>query len=174
MSDEKADPHVNPNEFDTELAAVWYAANYYYKESFVRGGETTGIVFKKTSGKYALTVRMDGGYLTSKVRFDDVPKGQGNSVAAIWHTHIPGTRFCVVKGGELLCLVGILSDSLLGEYRGFSGKDTSLSERATKFYGHNVPIYLVTANLIKRYTPGKPNKEWVKDIPSKMHGVWTE
>ena len=178
MSDEIYFPHVNPKEFDTELAAVWYAANYYYKESYLRGGETTGVLFKKPNGKYSFTVRQDGGYLTSLVRWRDVPKGQGFVITAAWHTHIPGSRVCQAKGDPvavgLACIFFSLGDKLIEEFRSFSDKDRILANKKSDETGRDISFYLITADMIKRYTPGIPEKRWNKDIPSRMIGIWQE
>ena len=171
-------PHVYPGEFDTELAAVWFAANFYYKESYMRGGETTGVLFKKPNDKYSFTFRMDGGFGTSLVRWSDVPKNQGFVITAAWHTHVPGTRACQIKdggmGAAIACLAFTLTDTILRENESFSGKDRKLADDATKITRRNIAFYLITADLIKRYTPGKPEKSWKKDIPSKMAGIWRE
>jgi hypothetical protein len=180
MSDALMSPHVHPREFDTELEAVWFSANYFYKESYVRGGESTGVVFwDPVREKFRITYRMDGGYGGARIRWRDVPKGHGFVIRAAWHTHIPGSRFCQVKGkmgGEhmVLCLWGLLSDSWLGEYKSFSGADREIADGKTAQTGRTIPIYLITADMIKRYTPGKPEKMWKKDIPSKMVGIWLE
>lgn len=157
-------PHVNPREFLTELEAVWFAANYYYKESYIRGGETTGVVFwKPQNDRYGITFRMDGGYGGAYIRWSDVPKGHGFVTKAAWHTHIPGSRFCQVQGkgdglGLALCALGLITDSFLGEYREFSGNDRGIADSATKQTGRTIPIYLITADMIKKIHARKTGK----------------
>ena len=177
MSEEIYFPHVNPKEFDTELAAVWYAANYYYKESYLRGGETTGVLFQKPNTKFSFTVRQEGGFHSSAVKWSDVPKNQGFEITAAWHTHVPGTRACQLNGigAGIACLLFTLTDSVFGEFRSFSPEDrVNVADHATKVLERPVSFYLITADMIKRYTPGKPEKTWKKDIPSRMKGIWRE
>jgi hypothetical protein len=176
MSNGTMSPHVNPKEFDTELAAVWYAASYYYKESYVRGGETTGVLFKKPNGKYGFTVRMDGGFHTSRIRWSDVPNKQRCEITAAWHTHVPGTRACQIHGAgaAIACLLFSLTDGMLQEFRSFSREDRGVADWASDQTGRDISFYLITADMIKRYRPGKPDKMWKKDIPSRMGGIWQE
>src|SRR5262249_28751835 len=79
MSDSEPTPRgtarVNSERFSTELAAVWYAANYYYQSSYKRGREYIGSVFRQADGKYGVTVRSDGGFAQSTIRIGDVPRG---------------------------------------------------------------------------------------------------
>jgi hypothetical protein len=177
MTQDQYFPHVNPKEFDTQLAAVWFAANYYYKESYLRGGETTGVLFKRPNGKHSFTVRQEGGFKSAAVKWSDVPKNQGFEITGAWHTHIPGSRFCQLNsvGAGIACVAFTLTDSLLGEFRTFSPEDrTDVADRATRVLGRPIPFYLLTADMIKRYTPGQPDKTWRKAIPSKMEGLWLE
>lgn len=176
MSDALMFPHVHPREFDTELEAVWFSANYYYKESYVRGGESTGVVFwDPAREKFRTTFRLDGSWRSAAVRWRDVPKGHGFVITSAWHTHVPGTRFCQIKdnGAALAaCLAFSLTDGLLREFESFSGEDRTLANDATRKTGRTISFYLITATLIKRFTPGKPDKTWNKEIPSRMRGVW--
>ena len=168
---------VNPHEFNTELHAVWYAANYYYQASFNRRAEYSGIVFKKPNGKYGITIRRDGKFHQSKIHMEDVPDGV--DPRAIWHTHLPYTRLTDHDGMKILGLLAESVSGLLGaSFEDFSSADRGLAERGTKAalkqLGHRFSIYLVTATLIKRYTPGAktPEKEWPKAPPSKMKTIW--
>ena len=176
MSDSERTPQgsarVNSERFETELAAVWYAANYYYESSYRRGGEYIGVVFLDADGKYGITVRGDGGFAGSKVRIHDVPRG--TAPMAVWHTHIPctaGETDAIVK--ILLCLATTLDAG----WDTFSSEDRKLSDDASKWsvpaYGRRFPIYLVTATQIKRYRGEKyPEMVWRKDPPSRMRSMF--
>jgi hypothetical protein len=177
MSDSERTPQgsarVNARRFDTELAAVWYAANYYYEASWNRGREYIGVVFydpsANSSDRYGITVRGDGGVIGSKVRVGDVPRG--TIPRAVWHTHI-STRAGVHDLGTLLItsLIDLVEDLELDQ---FSPADRGLSDSASqisvKRWGHRIPIYLATATVIKRYShPKWPEKVWHKAQPSHM------
>lgn len=173
-------------EWDTELAAVWYAANQYYGVSKRKSIEYGGIVFLKTNGKYGLTVR--NGYIdgqgkfqsnrfdASMIRFADTPNGC--RPIAVWHTHLPETLRAGSLVGSLLELFGAMMgaiDERLGmSYQHFSDADRGIAERASKASvksgGSQIPIYLVTATLIKRYSPMSPEpvKQWPKAAPAHM------
>ncbi len=177
---------VNDSEWSTELEAVWYAANFYYGVSQRKTIEYGGIVFLKPNGKYGLTVR--NGYLDkagkfhsnafdgSMIRFGDTP--QGATPVAVWHTHLPETLRAGNLLGTLLELAGAMLgavDERLGmSYQHFSDADRGIAENASKIStkggGPQIPIYLVTATLIKRYSPmsPKPFKEWPKDPPGNL------
>ena len=165
--------HVNPHEASSELAAVWYAANYYYKVSFTRRVEYVGWVFKRANGSYGITVREGLGFDSAEARVEDVPQYLGAIPTAIWHTHLPFDA--LARDGDLKVIArGI--DDLASEFgmgwRNFSGKDIKLSrawtEVALKKIGRKISIYLVTDTLIKRFTPdGNPQiKSWPKKAPS--------
>lgn len=172
MSDHEYTPQgtarINSEKFDTELAAVWYAANYYYQASYRRGREYIGVVFREPSGKFGITVRGDGGFAGSKVRIGDVPRGA--IPTAVWHTHIPSTAGNISAAGQVLMLLLTSFDMGWDE---FSDNDKKLSDDASKIslrlWGHRIPIYLVTATMIKRYRgTDLPDKVWPKDPPSRM------
>jgi hypothetical protein len=177
MSDSEFTPQgtarVNSLRFDTELAAVWYAANYYYQASYNHGREYIGVVFRdpgaKPNEQYGITVRGDGGFRSSKVRVGDVPRG--TIPQAVWHTHIP------LRAGvhdPLALAVASLLDLVEDlELESFSTKDYNISDEASKVsvwrWGHRIPIYFVTATVIKRYRhPAVPEKMWHKEPPSQM------
>lgn len=173
MSDDQKTPQgtarINSERFETELAAVWYAANYYYQSSYNHGREYIGVVFRESEGNFGLTVRGDGGFAGAKVRIGDIPKG--TIPMAVWHTHIPSTAGKLSTAGQILMLLMTSFDLGWDE---FSGKDQKLSDDASKvslrIWGHRIPIYLVTSTLIKRYRgPNLPDKIWHKDPPSQMN-----
>ena len=171
MSDNRRTPQgtarVNSERFDTELAAVWYAANYYYEVSERSGREYIGVVFRDGSNKFGITVRGDGGFTSSTVRIGDVPTG--TVPTAVWHTHpaVPSTASLGSKIVLGLLGVGLLDDD-------FSSADIALADRATvasrRLFGHPISIYLATATVIKRYRPGlaNPEKTWGKEPPARM------
>jgi hypothetical protein len=173
-------PFVNPREFDTELAAVWFAANYYYEASFKRIREYAGIVFKKPNGKHGLTIRRDGRFDRIEIRFEDVPPGC--DTRAVWHTHLPHSRLVEDKMFKffLMFAEALEHKYFNGGLENFSGAsggdrgDIPLAEAATRAFKHPVSIYLITATLIKRYTPGlkTPEKEWRKEPPGRMKQIW--
>jgi hypothetical protein len=162
---------VNSRRFDTELAAVWYAANYYYEASWNRGREYIGVVFydpsANESDRYGITVNGNGGFGSTKVRIGDVPRG--TIPRAVWHTHIS------LRAGvhdpwafAVASLIDLVEDL---ELANFSGDDRTLSNDASqisvKRWGHRIPIYLATATVIKRYShPKWPEKHWNKAPPS--------
>lgn len=159
---------INSERFDTELAAVWYAANYYYETSFRRHREYIGVVFREPGERYGLTVRGDGGFHQSKVRIGDVPAG--SIPMAVWHTHLPSSAASDSLGGQLLMF--ILSSFDLG-WDEFSTEDMTLSDNASKVslarWGHRIPIYLITGTQIKRYRGRNiPDKVWSKALPAHM------
>jgi hypothetical protein len=172
MSDSERTPQrtarVNSERFDTELAAVWYAANYYYETSYRRDREYIGVVFRESNWKFGLTVRGDGSHSESKVRIGDVPRG--TVPTAVWHTHLPASAGNASDAAKLITL--ILSTFDLG-WDEFSGNDTKLSDDASKVsltrWGHRIPIYLVTATVIKKYRgPHLRERVWSKPAPSRM------
>lgn len=83
--------HVNPHQASSELAAVWYAANYCYKVSFTRRVEYVGWVFQRPNGTFGVTVR-SGFWKTS------IPV-ISTSIVLRWHQHeLAGVLLC----GEVL------------------------------------------------------------------------
>jgi len=60
------------------------------------------------------------------------------------------------------------------EFRSFSSDDTGLAKDATRITHRKISFYLITADMIKRYTPGEQDKMWRKAVPSKMVGIWHE
>jgi len=172
MSDNELTPQrtarINSERFNTELEAVWYAANYYYKTSYQRGREYIGVVFREPNGRFGITVRGDGVCFQTKVRVGDVPNG--TKPTAVWHTHIPSTACATSFEGKVFML---LLTSFDFDWDEFSGDDRALSDNASKIsikrWGHRIPIYLVTATMIKRYRGNNlPDKVWHKDAPSQM------
>ena len=172
MSDSERTPQrtarINSERFDTELAAVWYAANYYYETSYRRDREYIGVVFREESGKYGLTVRGDGAHAESKVRIGDVPLG--TIPTAVWHTHLPSSAGSASDIAKAIML--IISSFDLG-WDEFSDNDTKLSDGASRVslarWGHRIPIYLVTAAVIKRYRgPHLNDQVWSKPAPGRM------
>lgn len=179
MSDSDPTPlgtaRINSERFDTELAAVWYAANYYYESSFRRAREYIGVVFRQADGKYGITVRNldeNSTWRGSAVRIGDVPRG--TVPMACWHTHVPcdaGDSKHGISGSTkfLRCI----ASSLDLAWDEFSSADYSLSDenskKTLKIWGHRFPIYLITATEIKRYRgTAFPEKSWKKDPPSRM------
>jgi Domain of unknown function (DUF4329) len=172
MSDSERTPQrtarINSERFDTELAAVWYAANYYYESSDHRDREYIGVVFREPNWKFGLTVRGDGSHSESKVRIGDVPLG--TVPTAVWHTHLPASAGNASDAAKLI--TWIISSFDLG-WDEFSGNDTKLSNDAStvslKRWGHRIPIYLVTATVIKKYRgPHLAERVWSKPAPSRM------
>lgn len=168
MSDDRG---VNPYESPTELAAAWYAANYYYEASWRSAREYGGLIFRRPNGNFSVTIR--------KGRFDalgwqgigkDMPSGC--RPMAYWHTHLPAEAAKNLSVSEQLVLA--ISD-LFGEYLGsgyedLSGTDIEAAENAAKVLGYPFAIYMATATVIKRYTTGRVNQPqvWKKDPPSGM------
>src|SRR5215212_10175514 len=91
MADKLMDDRgVNDHEENTELAAVWYAANYYYEASLENQREYGGAVFRRPTGRYSVTIRKgDFERLNFKNVTQDVPAGC--ETVALWHTHLPET-----------------------------------------------------------------------------------
>lgn len=160
---------VNSERFPTELAAVWYASNYYYETSVRRAREYIGVVFRERDGRFGLTVRGDGGFSTSRIRIGDIPKE--TLPTAVWHIHPPATALGRNFWEQLVVRIVTLDDWGQEE---FSSADRRLAERATavalKEFGHPISIYLATATLIRRYRPGtkQAEKEWTKEPPGRM------
>jgi hypothetical protein len=167
-----------PGEFETELATVWFCANYYYQASYKARREYCGVVFKQPSGKFGSTIRRDGNFSESRIRTTDVPLRGGNDIVAAWHTHLPytalGQKVEGKLGGDIL---EIISAALGASYEDFSSADKRLAQtadqKAKEIFGHGFAFYLVTATLIRRYAPSRsPDyKAWPKDPPSKMRGA---
>jgi len=173
MSDDQRTPagtaRVNSERFDTQLEAVWYAANYYYQASYLRKREYTGVVFQDGE-KFGLTVRGDG---TSSHAHPTADVPLGTIPMAIWHTHLPASM-----SGEypaLNQLYALLLKALTGEIleHSFSPNDKNTFVLWTLKFGRPIPVYLVTAHIIKRYTGPKPqqDKMWLKDPPSRMQNI---
>jgi hypothetical protein len=171
MSDDQRTPagtaRVNSERFHTELEAVWYAANYYYESSYLRKREYTGIVFQDGE-KVGITVRGDG---TSSHAYPTADVPHGTTPLAIWHTHLPASM-----SGEypaLNQLYALLLRELTGEIleHTFSTDDHNTWVLWTRKFGRLIPVYLVTAKIIKRYTGPNRDKVWVKDPPSRMQNI---
>jgi hypothetical protein len=166
-----------PGEFETELATVWFCANYYYQASFNARREYNGVVFKQPSGKFGSTIRRDGTFSESRVRATDAPPG--SDIVAAWHTHLPYTALGQKIQGKISAgdVLEALSTASGAGYEGFSDADKKLAEtgdeNAKKIFGHGFAYYLVTATLIRRYAPSRsPDyKDWPKDPPSKMRAA---
>jgi len=175
MSDNQKTPRktarVNSERFDTELEAVWYAANYYNKASYQHLSEYIGVVFRENYGqhKYGITVRGDGDFFQSKVSIGDVP--HGTEPVAVWHTHVPS---CAAKDplAQVLLYLFTTGDA---DWDEFSGTDRTLADKATKaarkLFHHGISIYMVTPTIIKRYRPGArhPEQSWQKQPPQHMY-----
>ncbi len=165
------DPNVDPHEFDTELAAVWYAANYYFETSYNARREFGGIVFRKPSGKYGLTIQRDGTADAIRYRGELAPP---DAVAvAFWHTHVPKhplyeAALTLLEGKSWRDLSGDPDDP--DDESEDIGLIRRLSKRARKMgYAHQMlSIYVVTDIQIQRYTPNarKPLATWAKSPPS--------
>jgi hypothetical protein len=178
MSDSENTPQgtarINSERFETQLATVWFAANYYYEASYRHGREYIGVVFHvpnepDSEKKYGLTVRGDGTCLQTKVRVGDVP--HGTIPVAVWHTHIPLTA-CKTSSLAEQVFLHALSLFDFGTEQ-FSADDIKLSDESSKasrqLWGHRIPIYLVTDTLIKRYQgPGVLDKIWTKERPAHL------
>jgi hypothetical protein len=171
MSDDQRTPagtaRVNSERFDTELAAVWYAANYYYQTSYLRKREYTGVVFQDGE-KFGITVRGDG---TSSHAYPTADVPSGTIPMAIWHTHLPASM-----SGEypaLNQLYALLLKELTGEIleHQVSKDDHNTWVLWTRKFGRLIPVYLVTAKIIKRYSGPNQEKVWVKDPPSRMQNI---
>jgi hypothetical protein len=173
MSDSEPTPRgtarVNSERFPTELAAVWYAANYYYQSSYKRGREYIGSVFRQADGKYGVTVRSDGGFAQSTIRIGDVPRGA--IPTAVWHTHIPSSAMAKTTFGQILMAILTTGDA---DWDQFSDADRDMVDKASEVsrevWGQPISMYLCTATVIRRYRPGlaQPDKSWDKDPPSKF------
>ena len=150
----------------------------------IRGVEYAGWVVKRPNGKYSVTVRRDGTFWASIIDNDDIP--QGMEAAAIWHTHLPLVRLAVKKDadgklyydkdlGEALKVVEGFADLFRAGHKHFSGADKHVAAAYTALLKRGrgqIPIYLATATLIRRYKPrshGKnPENQWAKELPSRM------
>ena len=171
MSDDQRTPggtaRVNSERFDTELAAVWYAANYYYEASYLRKREYTGVVFRDGE-KFGITVRSDG---TSSHAHPtpDVPRG--TTIMAIWHTHLPASMSG--KHPAANQIYKLLLKEFTGEIleHSISQDDHNTWAEWTHKFGRLIPVYLVTAKIIKRYSGPRHEKVWVKDPPSRMQNI---
>ncbi|WP_137124714.1 DUF4329 domain-containing protein [Roseomonas sp. HF4] len=162
---------VNDHESETELGAVWYAANYYYEASYRSGREYGGLVFRRPNGMFSVTVRKGTwDSLNYKNATADVPAG--GVPVAMWHTHLPGSAARgVSEGTRTVLAVGDLLGDLFGMgYDDFSDGDMDLARRATAARQHNFPIYLATATVIKRFSPRAKEQiqVWKKPPPSGM------
>ena len=113
MGDDQRTPggtaRVNSERFDTELAAVWYAANYYYEASCRRQREYTGVVFSEGQ-KFGTTVRSDG---TKSHAYPTADVPSGTFPVAIWHTHLPASMSSEYPG--LNSLYKLLLKEVFGE-----------------------------------------------------------
>jgi hypothetical protein len=177
MSDTQRTPRgtarVNSEECETELAAVWFAANFYYESSVRRRKEYIGVVFRKPNGKFGITVRGDGTFAGCKVSVFDVP--DGTIPVAVWHTHLPMTLLGKTIIAKLLGEAFEEFSELVGaSFEDFSDRDKKLARdntrRSVLSGGGVIRIYLATDTLIKRFTPGSehPEKIWHKQPPGRM------
>lgn len=174
MSDDERTPlktaRVNSERFDTELAAVWYAANYYYEASYRRRAEYCGIVFRERNGKIGITVRSDGDSAHASV-IPDVPAG--STPIAVWHTHLPAS----VSGNHPATnyLFSLFYKAMTGSSMDeeFSPADLGLTPQSwVHKFKQKIPIYLVTATVIKRHgVNSKMNGVWSKEPPSHMRSA---
>jgi hypothetical protein len=164
------DRKVNPEEAQTELGIVWYAANYYYEASFRAGREYGGLVFRRPTGTWSVTLRK-GSFdtLAWKDIHKDMPAGCWP--AAYWHTHLPASAYRGGSGGGLLVALSDVLGSLVGQgFEDFSGGDIDSARKAAAVLGRPFSIYLCTATLIKRWHSGRANNPqvWKKEPPSRM------
>src|SRR5262245_26897509 len=158
---------ISSERFDTELAVVWYAANYYYETSYRLDREYIGVVFRESNWKFGLTVRGDGSHAESKVRVADVPLG--TIPTAVWCTHLTASA-CTAS--DVAKAITWISSFDLG-WDESSDDNTKLSDGASKVsfrsWGRRIPIYLVTATVIKKYRgPHLAERVWSKPAPSRM------
>ena len=177
MSDSERTPQgtarINSERFETELEAVWYAANYYYEASYRRMREYGGVVFREGE-KFGITVRIgmaSRAGVASGIRITpDVPPR--TMAKAIWHTHLPASMSGDTPG--LNALYARLLKELTGEIleHQYSPDDQNTQAAWTRDFGRVIPIYLVTANIIERYVgPGPIRGVWAKDPPSRMRNI---
>lgn len=169
-----ANEPVSDRVWPTELAAVWFAANFFYQASFKRQKEFIGWVFKRPDGTFGISEPNVGTFERAKPPEGGVPEDA--DVVAVWHTHIPLT---VTRMGKVF---GLLSEALgamtTGSFEDFSEDDRDMARDFTevglKKAGHRVPIYLITATRIKRFTPGlkREEKSWAKEPPGRMSQRW--
>jgi hypothetical protein len=154
---------LNTERFPTELAAVWYAANYYYGASFNSDHEYTGVVFRVPGEvpSYGITVRSDGTFAHSWNRVSDVPSG--TIPVAVWHTHLPADAGPGSADGKLLRWFLTGFDFGWDE---FSGDDEKASDKESANRGYRLPWYLITDTVIKRYSGPGQYKNWPKAPPS--------
>jgi hypothetical protein len=169
------DRKVNPHEAPTELGIVWYAANYYYEASYRAGREYGGLVFRRPSGAWSVTLRK-GSFDT--LAWQDIGKDMpaGCWPAAYWHTHLPASAYKGGSGAGLLLGLNDILGALVGQgYTDFSEGDLKSARQAAKVLGRPFAIYLCTATLIKRWHSGKANNPqvWAKDPPSRMAHMFT-
>jgi hypothetical protein len=70
-------------------------------------------------------------------------------------------------------LYALLLRELTGEIleHTFSTDDHNTWVLWTRKFGRLIPVYLVTAKIIKRYTGPNRDKVWVKDPPSRMQNI---
>jgi hypothetical protein len=151
---------------DTELGAVWYAANQYYAASLRAGVEYVGVVFRRPDGKYVVTAHRGNSLFDCEVPPDRVP---GCEPVALWHTHIPLSR--IDDSGELdgVAQAAEAVRTLFGGgMNDFSSADRGVADELTKRAQYPFSVYLITLMLIKRYTPGKPDVQWSKDPPARL------
>jgi len=52
-----------------------------------------------------------------------------------------------------------------------SQDDHNIWVRWTRQFGRLIPVYLVTAHIIKRYSGPNQEKVWIKDPPSRMRNI---
>jgi hypothetical protein len=159
---------VNERECKTELEAVWFASNYYYEASWRSQKEYGGVVFKRSNGSFGVTIRK-GNFdsLNFKDCLKDMPAGA--TAKALWHTHLPETvRPNVSEGARSFLSFSESFGSLFGfGFEDFSSADEKLAERVSRATKNNFPIYLVTAKIIKRYSPLRSEliQTWAKPPP---------
>jgi hypothetical protein len=162
---------VNDHESDTELAAVWHAANYYYEASYRAGREYGGLVFRRPNGRFSVTIRKG---TFDALNFKDATKDlpPACTPVAFWHTHLPGSAAKDVSEGTrtLLGLGDVLGDLFGMGYDDFSDNDMRLAVKATANIRRNFPIYLVTETVIKRFSPRRSEliQVWRKPPPARM------
>jgi hypothetical protein len=186
-------PELPAHEADTELGAVWFAANYYFEASFKRAREYNGWVFRNTRGKYQITGRRGDSALFTQFFPADLPRGV--DPVAVWHTHVPTTRALMltdeknknqfIRGPDgkwrmdrssmpFVDIADMVRHATGSGPSAFSGADKTAAEdlasQVRRGFGHGFALYLCLATLIKRFRVGveHPETVWRKDPPGRM------
>jgi hypothetical protein len=181
-------PELPAHESNSELGAVWFAANYYFEASFKHMVEYNGWVFRNGRGKFQISGRRGKSPIITEVLRSDVPKGA--DPVAVWHTHLPSNRVLMIKdeqgrfvrGPDGKWLIDKGNREIAGFFdlvRGapadaFSGPDRDtaniLAREVWHKFGHGFALYICLATEIKRLRVGsaQPDGAWPKDPPARM------